>query len=1712
MKAHPMIFLVCYLLLLIGSEQSANFYYNYLLLHSTSEMAKICQLNDGNVLALSSGYTEQKTNITKFNKRGKKIYENFSLLKGYTGTAQIAETKDPDKTEPEYYLFGHNKQDISGQKPYENVITLKDQKQAEKEELIKRSLYSQNSIISLKSGYLVLIGVNPTTGFGAENSIEVNIYDPDGNLDPSKGQTYIAHGNLLSCYAQGEKDIYCVCNNEERMLMVSKLYVKHLKINGDTIVKEEDLEFIKNFYTVFNFVKAIPFRENEALVLFQTGNPEIEEITLGNSGKDLYFYHIKISDGKVNVLRYDYLFNGCIFKKETDYYSADIIALTDNNIYAVCESENNQLYLFSIFLDDKPFETFQLRNVNKNKLKNPVLATFDQSLSVFYTNVSSSNIPDVYYTMINYPDCSDYSSSPVLLPKHFNKKISLEDKIFMGNPYPSELKAENITVRITDLADIKIYNADTDEEVLLNEDFSAKTNLKFFSVSKEGEYDVEFTASRKDDKEPILGRTCKITFNTPKCLDQCYSCNQTGNNVHHYCHKCKDISYFESDYIDYIGEEFDRLHNCFKCDKSCASCHGLPIFNEKLNTTNCKVDYCNISHGFYPYEKEPRTCITEDTQEFWEGIYNHGIYLDKPVENDTKTWIWRNCHDNCHKCHQGGNNDDNKCDECIDGFYFYYNQTEGHGIPGSCHDDCKDNGFFIKRDDDKREKCFPCFDKCKKCPDETKCDQCFKPFLLTPDKDKCNETCGYCYAEDHELGECVNCKTRYGINNAKYTLQNETSNKCVDSLTFPVEGLGGKNWTHHVIDEQCNLIIGCKKGCQRCTPWYSDECTECKKDYYKEDFYGITPLPKNTFYCFNLTTCQGLNGYDYTHDDKVIRPGGVPFKEDGVNVCINCKLRNESFRQPSPNFYCGTKKNRTYVEILDYNMLAECYFRCKECEYWGNNFNMNCKSCRESTNYEYFQYDPKLQLGNCIRKSHPCGIYPYYHDYDIAEVLGIDEEDCGVKCDVCLYNFTCTERFPYFKLSTHECVEYCPVTELFGNACTLNNSAGFLTLLRNPFGLKNPYDFLNTSVSIYNLIDSGLFLYIANSYNIDINELKQNINNYIGNGKVYNLPESRIISGNNISIEISTIKLELEKLANALSGQAEPEDKEKEKEKGGTILDISECEKILKKKYGLPDEEDLIIIKGEELRQYAETYFGVGLEYQLFSTSLGAFLPLSDCQDEGTTVTVSNVFSNPFNTSSLVSLFQSKTAAVVSENNDPFDYSSPFFNDICTPFTNENGNDVLLDARRKDYLEENPDNLCEPGCQFSAYNAASKLYSCICNIKATPGDEITPLEGNKVYKEMPEGFKDLVSKRSNIAVFKCASQVFSAKGQKKNFGSYILLVALASFIGVIVFHFIKEKGATDSLFSKLSEIPNRIASPPNPHGDKKKDSDSKKHEQKGKNIKNEKGKEKGNEKGKKHGSKIQNIRENNNGKTSGRVAFGKNEKPRNIVKDVLLSDDQLNKASYDIAYKQDSRSILKIYWSFLKMKQLFIFTFYTSEDYILRSTKIALFILFIGFYLTFTALFFNDSIMRAIYIYKGNTNAAVHIPNIILSSLCCLVANLIIRFVSLNEREISKILQINDPNERKKLSNQMKKISNIKLIVLYSISGALLVLFWYYVSAFCAVFKNSQGHYFINVLVSFIICNLWPCVISLIPAFLRKKALENNSETMYNVSQILSYF
>ena len=482
----------------------------------------------------------------------------------------------------------------------------------------------------------------------------------------------------------------------------------------------------------------------------------------------------------------------------------------------------------------------------------------------------------------------------------------------------------------------------------------------------------------------------------------------------------------------------------------------------------------------------------------------------------------------------------------------------------------------------------------------------------------------------------------------------------------------------------------------------------------------------------------------------------------------------------------------------------------------------------------------------------------------------------------------------------------------------------------------------------------------------------------------------------------------------------------------------------------------------------------------MFSVSLGCFLPLSDCEAADTPVVVTN----PFSTQELVTELQNKIGAIVSNGYDPFNSESPFYNDICTPFTNENGNDVLLNERRTDYFNENI-NICDKDCTFSHYDPKTKMYTCKCKIQIVgkeSGENGTKSEDKYVEKALPESFYKR-QKNSNIEVIKCSSQVFSSSGQKKNFGSYCLITCFAGFLVTVVFYFVKGKESLNLIFSSLS---NFSANPPKPQNKEK----SKPKKEKTEKIKNPE-------------------------KENYDDLMSKREKPKNpekVQKDLVLNDIELNGADYEIACKKDYRNYGQMYWSLLKNKQLFIFTFYTSNDHNLRVVKIALFILFISFYFAFTALFFNDNIMREIYTYKGNTNAAVHVPNIILSSFCCIIMNFIVRFVSLSERDISKITQEKNPDQRKALAEKTRRALKIKLIILFAISGLLIGLCWYYVSAFCAVFKNSQGHYFTNLLIAFVVCNIWPCVTSLIPPIFRKKSLDDaTSPCMYKFSQIIAY-
>ena len=84
----------------------------------------------------------------------------------------------------------------------------------------------------------------------ARTYIDLSLYNPVSNTFEHNGVTFEAYDNLVSCYEQKDNDIYCAYVSTWNEF-VNKLALKHITVQGGVINIVEELEVIKNFYTVF---------------------------------------------------------------------------------------------------------------------------------------------------------------------------------------------------------------------------------------------------------------------------------------------------------------------------------------------------------------------------------------------------------------------------------------------------------------------------------------------------------------------------------------------------------------------------------------------------------------------------------------------------------------------------------------------------------------------------------------------------------------------------------------------------------------------------------------------------------------------------------------------------------------------------------------------------------------------------------------------------------------------------------------------------------------------------------------------------------------------------------------------------------------------------------------------------------------------------------------------------------------------------------------------------------------------------------------------------------------------------------------------------------------------------------------------------------------------------------------------------------------------
>ena len=179
------------------------------------------------------------------------------------------------------------------------------------------------------------------------------------------------------------------------------------------------------------------------------------------------------------------------------------------------------------------------------------------------------------------------------------------------------------------------------------------------------------------------------------------------------------------------------------------------------------------------------------------------------------------------------------------------------------------------------------------------------------------------------------------------------------------------------------------------------------------------------------------------------------------------------------------------------------------------------------------------------------------------------------------------------------------------------------------------------------------------------------------------------------------------------------------------------------------------------------------------------------------------------------------------------------------------------------------------------------------------------------------------------------------------------------------------------------------------------------------------------------------------------------------------------------------------------------------------SLKISLFIVSFSLYLTINGFFFNDKTMHKIYKDSGAFNIIYQIPQILYSTIVSSVTNMILKNLSLSEKNILIIKNEKDMNIIIKKGKDILRCIKIKFIIYFIISFLLMLFFGYFISCFCAVYKNTQTILFKDTLISFALSMLYPFGINLVPGIFRIVALrdeEKNKKCLYIFSQYVALF
>ena len=576
-----------------------------------------------------------------------------------------------------------------------------------------------------------------------------------------------------------------------------------------------------------------------------------------------------------------------------------------------------------------------------------------------------------------------------------------------------------------------------------------------------------------------------------------------------------------------------------------------------------------------------------------------------------------------------------------------------------------------------------------------------------------------------------------------------------------------------------------------------------------------------------------------------------------------------------------------------------------------------------------------------------------------------------------------------------------------------------------------------------------------------------------------------------------------------------------------TTIDLGECEYLLRKEYNISDEKKLYIKKIDVVQEGLQI---PKVEYDVYSKLNGSNLiklNLTICDNSKI------ILSIPIS---------------LSESHEKLNSSSNYYNDICYTASSDSGADISLTDRKKEYVEGNK-TVCQNDCDFSEYDDINKKAKCKCKVKESSSSFADmKIDKEKLYKSFVD-----IKNIANIKLMKCYEALFNKESIISNIASYLITSIELFHIIIIIIFYISQKII---LFNKIKDISfgiNNLELIKVQENNKVKKREKKKlFRKKTENIIQDRNKKENNHKEiklvlpnnsysfkkvkkykKKHNppvkrqnkikkkvnNNINNFVINNNEENSKRKINKTKKDNQEIIKKVKeimkYNDEELNNLEYNSALQYDKRTYIEYYISLLKTKHILLFSFCYNNDYNSRIIKIDLFFISLTIYYTVNALFFSVDTMHKIYEDEGSFNFIYQLTQIIHSSLISAFLNMLLKRLALSE---GNILYLKKSKDKKNLDERVEKLKNkisIKFILYFFLSFIFLLFFWYYLSMFGAIYRNTQKHLIKDTLISFGLSLVYPFFIYLLPGFFRIPALSNpkiKKICLYKFSKFLQIF